>query len=83
MKKEKFDPVRQHAMNTHNMAEADFWFSAWIGAIFYYCINLGQKSFKELNDEKFIKRNVVTGWLLNMFIIFGGLYLVYKVMSLR
>ena len=80
MKKEKSDPIRVDAMNTHNMAEADFWFSAWIGAIFFYCTNFGQKPFKELSDERFIKRNVIFGWLISMVFIFGGLYLIYQIM---
>ena len=81
MKKEKLDPVRKDAMDTHNIGEASFWFSAWIGALFYYGINRRQKSLKELSDEKFIKKNVITGWLINMVVIFGGLFLVLKIMN--
>ncbi len=81
MKKEKPDPIRKDLMDIPNTAEMDFWFSAWIGAIFFYCINFGQKPFKELNDERFIKRNAIIGWLINMIFIFGGPYLVFIVMN--
>ncbi len=48
---------------------------------FFYVINFGQKPFKELNDERFIKRNTFIGWAINMVIILGGLYLVFMVMN--
>ena len=61
MKEEKFDPVRKDAMDTHNLAEAEFWFSEWSGAIFYFLISFGRKSFKEVSDRKHLNRNVWTG----------------------
>jgi len=79
MDKEKFDPVRKDEMDSHNMGESEFWFSVWIGTLFYYCFYFGQRSFKELGDEKHLKRNVITGWLLYMCVIFGVFFLLYRI----
>lgn len=78
---ENKEQVRKNTMDTANMAEMEFWFSSVIGATFFYCINFGQKPFKELNDEQFIKRNAMVGWIVQMVVIFGGLYLLFMVMS--
>jgi len=81
MRKQKFDPVRKDAMDTHNLGEAEFYFSERVGAVFYYSINLGKKSFKELSEKKYIKRNVFVGWILKMVIIFAGLYPVWFIIG--
>ena len=35
--------------STNNMAESSFWFSEWLGAIFYYLMNFGETPFNDLS----------------------------------
>ena len=76
----KENDALKDAMNTHNLSEAEFWLSEWFGAGFYYLINYGKISFNDLSKAKYRKRTVLTGWFVRMILVFGGLWLVWKLM---
>ena len=78
-KLEKKDDKIKDAMNTMNDGEAAYGLSKWVGAIFYYMINLGKKSFEDIDTKENGLRNVVTGWLLQMMFVGLGIYLVIKI----
>jgi len=77
MENPKEDDHIKDAMATHNHAEAEFGLRAWCGARFYCLINCGRVPFKTLSNKKYQTRNVWTGWLFRMVLIFGGLGLVW------
>lgn len=59
-----------------SIAEADYQLSKWIGAVFYHLIGLGKVPFEAVNDAKFEKRNVWTGYFLKIILVASTILLI-------
>jgi len=81
MKNKKEDKVIKDALDTMNMAEASYGLRVWIGAIFFFLINMGKVPFKELYVKKYERRNVLVGYFLVLILVGLGIYLTIKIIE--
>ena len=59
----------QSYLDVSNEAEATFYFSEWLGAMFYYFLGKRSQPFDMFIRNDYTIRNVITGWLLQLGII--------------
>ncbi|KAB1155255.1 hypothetical protein F7018_12315 [Tenacibaculum aiptasiae] len=52
-------------------------FNEMIGAIFYMFLGRLTKDYKYYHQLKFQKKNIITGYFLKLFIVFGSIILFY------
>ncbi|WP_420551354.1 hypothetical protein [Tenacibaculum aiptasiae] len=52
-------------------------FNEMIGAIFYMLLGGLTKDYKYYHQLKFQKKNIITGYFLKLFIVFGSIILFY------
>ncbi|CAL2078841.1 conserved protein of unknown function [Tenacibaculum sp. 190524A02b] len=55
-------------------------FIEMLGAIFYMLLGGLKKSYEHYHQMKFQKKNIITGYFLKLFIIFGSLTLIFYLM---
>ncbi len=80
MKEEKGGTENQmkNAFETINETEATFYFNEWIGAIFYYLLNLTRKLFAQLIKLKHRTRNVLTDYVISLLVEVIFMYVVFR-----
>jgi len=81
MENKKVDKAKTDALSTLNDAEAAYGFRVWVGAIFFFLLNIGKVPFGKLEDKKYERRNVITGYFLVLILFCLGIYLTWKIME--
>lgn len=76
--KSKGDPILREAMETANEAEAAYAFSEWLGAIFFYLTQFGGLKFSDIFHAKNKRRNIWTGYFLQLLLIALGAWILIK-----
>ena len=59
------------AFQTASEAEAHYGLSVWLGAIVFYFLSLGKRSFDELYIKKYRLRNMLVGYGLHLALAVG------------
>lgn len=68
----------QSFLDVANEAEATYYFSEWLGALFYSILDKKTHPFEEYIRKEYTIRNVMTGWSLQL----GTIVMVIAFLSL-
>ena len=65
-------------LDSSNEAEANFYFSKWFGAIFFYLFSFGQYPFEYFEKKKYSRRNIIVGYFAQIIIVGLLIYVMFK-----